>query len=85
MTELLTKAFAEAAKLPEEEQDVIAALILKEIESEERWQTLFVASRDEMARLAEEALDEYRSGKSVLNRAYGSAREWMRRWSASRV
>ncbi len=31
MTQLLEKAFAEAAKLPEDQQDSVAALLLKEI------------------------------------------------------
>lgn len=64
MTELLAKAFAKASELPDDEQDVIAALVLKEIESEERWETLFAESQDELATFAEEALTEHRSGKS---------------------
>lgn len=64
MTELLAKAFARASELSEEKQDVIAALVLKEIESEERWGTLFADSRDELAKLAEQALAEHRAGES---------------------
>lgn len=64
MTELLAKAFARASELPEEEQDVIAALVLKEIESEERRDALFADSHDELAKLALEALAEHRAGKS---------------------
>lgn len=37
MTGLLERAFAKAATLPEAEQDALAALILAEIESEQRW------------------------------------------------
>ncbi len=69
MTELLAKAFAKASELPDDEQDVIAALVLKEIESEERWETLFAESQDELAEFAEEALAEHRAGRSKrLNR-----------------
>jgi hypothetical protein len=64
MTELLARAFAKASELPDDEQDVIAALILKEIESDERWETLFSESQDELAKFAEEALAEHRAGKS---------------------
>lgn len=64
MTELLAKAFARASELSEEKQDVCAALVLKEIESEERWGTLFADSRDELAKLAEQALAEHRAGES---------------------
>jgi hypothetical protein len=37
MTNLLSKAFAEAEKLPPEEQDVFAEWILKEVQEDERW------------------------------------------------
>jgi hypothetical protein len=37
MTEQLEKAFAEAAKLSDEEQDAIAAWLLEELASEGRW------------------------------------------------
>ena len=36
MTQLLEKAYARLAQLPEPEQDTIAALILEEIEDEEK-------------------------------------------------
>ena len=64
MTELLAKAFAKAAELPEEEQDVIAALILKELESEARWDELFEATDDGLAKLADEALREHKAGRT---------------------
>lgn len=64
MTELLAKAFAKASELPDDEQDAIAALVLKEIESEERWETLLHKTQDELAGFAEEALTEHRAGKS---------------------
>ena len=37
MSPLLDQAVAEAGKLPEAEQDAIAALILEEIEDDQRW------------------------------------------------
>jgi hypothetical protein len=37
MTKLLERALAELAKLPEQDQDAIAALILEEIEGGRRW------------------------------------------------
>jgi hypothetical protein len=36
MTKLLEEAFAEASKLPEPEQDALAAVILEELASERR-------------------------------------------------
>jgi hypothetical protein len=64
MTELLQKAFAEAAKLPETEQDAIAALMLQELESERRWQEAIAHSPEKLSRLAQEALEEQRMGKT---------------------
>ena len=62
MGRLLEKAIAEAAKLPEPEQEAIGALILSELESERRWDDLFAKSQDLLAKLAEEARQEYRGG-----------------------
>ena len=64
MTRLLEKAFAEASRLPERDQDAIAEIVLAELASEERWSELFENSQDALAELAEEALAEYRAGKT---------------------
>ena len=60
MTKMLEKAFAEAARLPEQEQNAFATWILKELASEERWQKAFASSADALASLADEALEEHR-------------------------
>jgi hypothetical protein len=64
MTELLQKAFDQAAKLPREEQDALASLVLDELASEARWTDAFAKSQDQLARLAEEARAEFRQGKT---------------------
>ena len=64
MTNLLERAFAEAAKLKETEQDALAAWILTELASERRWDETFAGSADALASLAEEALHEYRRGRT---------------------
>ncbi len=66
MTKLLEKAFAEAAKLPAEDQDVLAQAVLAELASERRWDELFAASPDVLSELAEEALAEHRAGRTKL-------------------
>ncbi len=66
MTDLLERAFSEATKLPESEQNELARWILAELESERRWDELFENSQDELGRLAEEALTEYREGKTKI-------------------
>jgi hypothetical protein len=62
MTQLLTRAFSEAEKLPDQEQDALADWLLAELESERRWELAFSGSRDALDRLAEEALAEHRAG-----------------------
>ena len=64
MTELLEKAFAEASKLPPEEQDFLAQILLDDIASEELWEQSFARSQDKLVRLADEALVEHRLGKT---------------------
>jgi hypothetical protein len=64
MTKLLDKAISEVAKLPASEQDAVAALVLEELSSEKRWSLSFAKSQDLLAKLAEEALQEYASGQT---------------------
>ena len=64
MTKMLEKAFAEAARLSEQEQNAFATWMLGELASEERWQKAFAGSADALARLGDEALDEHREGKT---------------------
>jgi hypothetical protein len=64
MTKALRKAFEAASKLPEAEQDALAAAILDELESERRWDKLFQRSADTLAKLAKEALAEDRAGRT---------------------
>jgi len=62
MTGLLEQAFAEAAKLSQQEQDALAQWILAELASERRWDEAFANSADVLEQLADEALAEYRAG-----------------------
>ena len=64
MTQLLDKALSEIAKLPASEQDAVAALVLEELASEERWSSSFAESQDLLATLAEEALAEHTAGRT---------------------
>jgi hypothetical protein len=65
MTQLLTKAFEEAAKLPEHEQNILANLIIAEFASELRWKKSFADSEDMLSQLADEALAEHRAGRTL--------------------
>ena len=64
MTHVLDAALAEVAKLPAAEQDVLASLILDEIKSEQRWSSSFAASQHTLKALADDALAEFKSGKT---------------------
>ncbi len=64
MTELLEQAIARLKTLPTDKQDAIATLILEEIEDERRWDESFACSPDLLAKLATEAMVEYRAGKT---------------------
>jgi len=62
MTELLKQAFAQASKLSSQQQDVIADWLLKELESENRWDEAFTKSQDMLAKLGAEAIAEHQQG-----------------------
>lgn len=65
MTELLKKAFEAISKLPPESQDAIAAGMLMELEDESRWDEAFAGSQDKLARMADEAIAEFKVGKTI--------------------
>ena len=64
MTELLEQAIARLKTLPTDDQNAIATLILEELEVEQRWDDSFARSPDLLAKLAAEAMAEYRGGKT---------------------
>jgi hypothetical protein len=64
MTDLLEQAIAKLKTRPLSEQDSIAALILEEIEDDNRWDESFARSPDLLAKLAAEAMAEHRAGKT---------------------
>ncbi len=64
MTELLEKAFTEAAKLSPEAQDMLARTLLDDLVAEEKWDETLARSQDKLSALADEALAEYQDGKT---------------------
>ena len=68
MTELLEQAIEHLKSLDADRQDVIAFLIMEELEDEEKWDTAFANSQNLLADLASEAMAEYNAGQTqVLN------------------
>ena len=66
MTQLLEKAISKAHALPsqEQEQDILAAIILDEIASEKNWSASFAKSQNLLSVLADEAIAEDAAGKT---------------------
>ena len=64
MTKLLERAFAEAAKRPAAEQELLASRVLAELEAEDDFDRAIASSSDKLAYLAAEALAEHRAGLS---------------------
>jgi hypothetical protein len=62
MTPLLTRAVEDLNRLPPDEQDAMACLIMEELADEQRWQAAFEASPDVLERLADQALKEIADG-----------------------
>ncbi|MBZ4218887.1 MAG: hypothetical protein LAC69_01670 [Chlorobium sp.] len=65
MTTLLNKAFKTAANLPAVEQNALAKWLLDELHSEAKWQRTFAESEDILEKLADEAMEEKRKGKTT--------------------
>lgn len=64
MTKALKKAFEVASRLSDREQDELAAAILEEMAADERWEAAFAQSQQTRERLAKEALEEHRAGRT---------------------
>jgi hypothetical protein len=64
MTKLLKKAFQEASKLPDIEQNSLAKWLMEELEAETKWDQAFAESEDALNQLADEALEAHKQGKT---------------------
>ena len=60
MTKNLEKAFEHLESLPNKDQNAIAELIMQEL----KWKKSFSENQHELANLAQEALVEYKKGKT---------------------
>lgn len=64
MTHALERAFDAASRLAERDQDDLAAVILAEIQAGERSDATLTRSSTALERLAGEALEEHRAGRT---------------------
>ena len=63
MSQLLDQAVAESRKLSDAQQDVIAALILEEIEDDRRWEESLARSPGKLAALVARAKEQVQAGR----------------------
>lgn len=63
MTQQLKHAIDQASKLSNDEQDALAAIILEEMKVEQAWESSFARSQDSLAKLAEMAREDIRTGR----------------------
>jgi hypothetical protein len=64
MTHQLEQAIAQLSRLSASDQDAMAALILDELADEERWESAFAQSQDQLARLADRARQDIAAGRT---------------------
>ena len=66
MTDLLQQAFAEAAKLPVAEQELLASRLLAELAAEDEFDRAIASTSDKLANLAKQALAEAAAGVDIV-------------------
>jgi hypothetical protein len=65
MNKMLERAIAEVSRLPEDEQETIACLMLEEIEAERAWDERFAKAPGKLAALAREAKAQHARGETT--------------------
>ncbi len=63
MTPLLEKAIFNVNKLAPENQDMIATIILDELEDEQQWNNAFLNSQSKLSQLAKKVRADIQAGK----------------------
>jgi len=63
MTKLLAVALDKLHKLPEAEQDAMAAMILDELQDEQKWDVVFARSQDKLKKLAQKVRADIKAGR----------------------
>jgi hypothetical protein len=71
MTKLLEKAFKRASRLSELDQNALAKWLLEELESDRKWARAFADSEDILEKLADEAIEARKKGKTTPLRSEG--------------
>jgi hypothetical protein len=66
MNKMLEHAIAELARLPEDEQEAVASMIMEEIAAERGWEERFAKSETKLAELARRAKEQHAQGETTL-------------------
>ena len=64
MTKLLAQAFEKASQLPDNLQDDLARALIDELTWEIRWDQALAESSDQLDKMAEKAVEDYRAGRT---------------------
>ena len=64
MIETLAQAIVQAEQLPAGEQHALAAILIEEMASEQRWTRSFAQSADVLESMAADALAELKAGRT---------------------
>lgn len=65
MTRLLKELISRVERLPEDEQEALAAFMLEELADEERWAESFARSSGVLSKLAADTRAEIRAGRTT--------------------
>jgi hypothetical protein len=65
MNKLLERAFTEASKRPDDEQALIASIVLDELEDEALWQQKFSRDTDKLEILAQKVREQIAHGETT--------------------
>jgi hypothetical protein len=65
MNKTLERAISALSRLPDDEQEAIACMILEEMEAERGWEERFAKSGDNLAELARRARAQHANGETT--------------------
>jgi hypothetical protein len=65
MSDALSRAIQLAMTLPEKDQEALGSLLLREMESDQKWSALFAKSQNHLSKLADKALADHRAGRTT--------------------
>ena len=65
MNTLLERAFTEASKRPDDEQELIASLVLNELQDEALWQKNFARDADKLTEIARKVRGQVARGETM--------------------